>query len=78
MASQALQTLIAAKRANPYTAEKTLAELRAEADARAAAPLPDGVTHVAVYQWESGKRVPQGGMAHRYLEFLRWAAEGAP
>jgi acetyl esterase/lipase len=45
MASQALQDLIAAKRANPYRADKPLAELRAEADARAASPLPDGTTH---------------------------------
>ena len=30
MASQALQDLIAAKRANPYSADKTLAELRAQ------------------------------------------------
>ena len=46
MASQALQDLIAAKRANPYSADKTLAELRAEADSRAATPLPDGTAHV--------------------------------
>ena len=46
MASQALQDLIAAKRANPYSADKTLAELRAEADSRAATPLPDATAHV--------------------------------
>jgi len=48
MASEALQTLIAAKRANPYTPRMTLAELRADADSRAAAPLPAGTTHRAV------------------------------
>ena len=47
MASQELQTLIAAKRANPYSAGKTLAELRGDADARAATPLPEGTTHIA-------------------------------
>ena len=47
MASQALQELIAAKHANPYSAQKTIAELRAESEARAATPLPDGTTHGA-------------------------------
>jgi acetyl esterase/lipase len=47
MASQALQALIAAKRANPYSAQKTIAELRAESQARAATPLPDGTMHAA-------------------------------
>ena len=47
MASQALQDLIAAKRANPYSAGKILAELRAEADARAQTPLPGGTAHGA-------------------------------
>ena len=47
MASQALQDLIAAKRANPYSAGKILAELRAEADARAQMPLPGGTAHAA-------------------------------
>lgn len=45
MASAALQTIIAAKRANPYTDEKSIEELRAEVEARASEPLPEGTTH---------------------------------
>jgi len=48
MASPELQTLIAAKRADPYAPEKSIAELRAESDARASEPLPEGATHAAV------------------------------
>ncbi len=72
MASQELQTLIAAKRANPYSADKTLAELRAEADARAATPLPDGTTHVqADAAGVPGEWVDAPGSAHdRVFLFL--------
>ena len=42
MASAALEKLIAAKRANPYQPDKSVEELRAEAEARAAEPLPEG------------------------------------
>lgn len=44
MASAALEKLIAAKRANPYSPDKSIEALRAESDARAAEPLPDGAT----------------------------------
>jgi len=42
MASAALEKLIASKRANPYRPDKTIEELRAEAETRAAEPLPEG------------------------------------
>lgn len=48
MASAALQTIIAAKRANPYSPDKSIEQLRAESESRAAEPLPKGVTHEAV------------------------------
>lgn len=45
MASAELQKVIAARRANAYTPEKTIEELRAESEARGAVPLPDGTKH---------------------------------
>jgi len=47
MASAVLESIIAAKRANPYSAKKTVAELRAESAGRAE-PMPDGATQSAV------------------------------
>jgi len=44
MASAALEKLIAAKRANPYQADKSIDALRAEANARADEPLPEGAS----------------------------------
>ncbi len=42
MASAALEKLIASKRANPYRPDKSIEELRAEAERRSAEPLPEG------------------------------------
>lgn len=47
MVSAVLESIIAAKRANPYSPEKSVAELRAESDGRAE-PLPDGAIQSAV------------------------------
>ncbi|MCP5155279.1 MAG: alpha/beta hydrolase fold domain-containing protein [Ectothiorhodospiraceae bacterium] len=49
MASEALARVVAARRANPYTADKTVAQLRAETEAGGASiPLPSGASHRAV------------------------------
>ena len=48
MASAALDKLIAAKRANPYQPEKSVDDLRAEANARADEPLPEGASYEIV------------------------------
>lgn len=48
MASPELQTLIDAKRANPYDGNKTIEELRAESNARGEEPMPDGATNTIV------------------------------
>lgn len=49
MTSEALQTLIAAKRANPYSADQSVAQLRAQTDARIEAnPVPPGTRIDAV------------------------------
>lgn len=48
MASAALQKLIDAKRANPYSDEKSIEQLRAEGEARAAEPLPGGTSYEIV------------------------------
>jgi epsilon-lactone hydrolase len=49
MASPELQTLIDAKRADPYSPKKSIAELRgASAATGAAIPLPDGATYAIV------------------------------
>ena len=60
MASAALEKLIAAKRANPYRPDKSVEELRAESEARAAEPLPEGTVCETVdadgvaAEWVSG------------------------
>jgi acetyl esterase/lipase len=48
MASAELQKVIAARRANAYTPEKTIEQLREESEARGAVPLPDGTRHEAL------------------------------
>ncbi len=48
MASPELQTLIAAKRANPYDGNKSIEALRAESNARGEEPMPDGATNSIV------------------------------
>ncbi|MEX2617475.1 MAG: alpha/beta hydrolase [Alphaproteobacteria bacterium] len=45
MASAELQKVIAARRANAYTPDSTIEQLRAETEARGGAPLIDGATH---------------------------------
>lgn len=33
-----------------------------------------GVSHAAVHRWETGRRIPRGDLAVRYLDLLRRAA----
>ncbi len=55
MSSEALEALIAAKRANPYSSDKSIEELRNETVARIDAnPMPPGATYSAV----TGNGVP--------------------
>jgi acetyl esterase/lipase len=59
MASAALQTIIAAKRANPYTPQKSVDALRREmADGARDIPLPDGTTY---------ERVDAGGVPAEWI-----------
>ncbi|MDD9902891.1 MAG: alpha/beta hydrolase [Rhodospirillaceae bacterium] len=72
MASAALEKLIAAKRANPYRPDKSVEELRAESEARAAEPLPEGTVCETVdadgvaAEWVSGA----GSSAERTFLFI--------
>jgi acetyl esterase/lipase len=55
MSSDALEALIAAKRANPYSSDRSIEELRIETEARIDAnPMPPGATYTSV----TGRGVP--------------------